>query len=206
MTDIPVGKVKLANIADGYAEVAMVEETLPDMRLSPIITPTIQLREKPAPARTGYLPGAIGAQVAAVALNFSSVGLFNREDLSRLILEVYAVMVTNPTGSVVAFNIRRDDEPVQVGMTFTAWNTAYSDAGSVAQPAIGRNTDSTETSAPGDEICRFSVGSDSSIILPFGGIINNGQFLITPTVVNTAVHAAFFFRAFPILQEQRPGA
>jgi len=205
VTNIPVGAVKRANVADAYADQGMLEETLPAMVVSPIIQPVLNLPQKPPPARSGYMPGMVSDTVAAVALNISSVGLFNREDLSRLILFLHHIAITNRTGGGLQYNLRRDDNPVTVGMTFTPWRTSYSDAGSQAQPAVGMNTDSTETTPPGLVIGSFFIPAGNTVILPFEAVINNGQILVAPAVVNTQVEAAFFFRSFPIIQEQRPG-
>ncbi len=203
--EILEGLVKLHSIAEAYADVSLLEETVPLMRLSPVLTPVVQLPTKPPPARAQYYPGMVGSAVPAVALNFSNVGIFNREDLSRVIVEVYGVTITNVAGVAVTFHLRRDDQPVQSGHTFSASVPAYSDAGASAQPALGMNVANNNIAAPGVLMGTVDVPANDTMTFPFEGIINNGQFLVTGSVVNLAVIAAWWFRIFPIIQVQRPG-
>ncbi len=203
--EIPEGLVKLHGIGEAYAELSMVEDPLPRMQLSPIVQPVVNLPIKPPPAKTRYVPGSLGANVAAVALNFSSVCVFNREDLSRVILEIYAVSVLNNTAGALTYRFRRDDQPVQTGHTFTALVPSYSDAGGATIPAVGMNVASNNIVAPGVLMHSFIVPANTLVTLPFQGVVNNGQFCVTSGVVNQAVQATWWFRLFPIILEQHPG-
>jgi len=203
--EIPEGAVKLHEIGEAYADIASVEETLSRMALSPVLIPTVNLPLKPPPARSRYMAGAVGQAVGAVALNFSNMCLFNREDLSRVIVKITGLTVRNNTAGALSYHIRRNDQPVQSGHTFSAWIPAYSDAGSSSGFALGMNISNNNTVAPGVSMLSFGLDANTTVTFPFKAVVNNGQFCLTSNLVNQAVEGIWWFRVFPIVHEQLPG-
>jgi len=196
------GRVKLSAIGEAYADLAMVESSLSGMSLSPWVTPVVNLPLKPPAASTGYVPGSVGTRVNAVAANFSHLGIFNDESVSRLIVEVYAVTVINATGGDLDYNLRRLDGAA-TGMTFLAWVPAYTDAGTARGTALGRVIRSNNTAAQGTVMTFVHVAAGTQVTFPISGVINNGSLLVVPNLVNTPVHAIWWFRTFPIIRVQR---
>jgi len=199
---IPEGAVKLHQIGEAYADVAMVEETLPRMVLSPWLVPTVQLPQKPPPARAGYLDGSIGGSVAAVALNFSELGLFNEESVSRLIVKVHALTLSNRTGTETNIHIMRLDGAA-TGFTFLAWVPCYADAGIPSGVSLGRIDRNDQTTQTGTLVTILAVPPNTTYTVPFQAIINNGAFLISNNIVNSEVSGSFWFSTYPIIQSQR---
>jgi len=205
MTGVPPssqeGRVKLHSIAEAYSDVAMVESPLSAMQLSPLLQPVVNLPVKPPIASTGYMPGVVGTRVNGVALNFSHLGVFNDESVSRLIVEVTAVTIINGTGGDLDYNLRRLDGAA-TGMTFLAWVPAYSDAGTPRGVSLGRVVRSDNTTAQGTVMAFVHVAAGTQVTLPIRGVINNGSLLVVPNLVNTTVHALWWFRTYPIIRVQ----
>lgn len=201
---IPEGRVRTHQIGVTYADAAHLEDTLPQMQLSPWIVPMVRLPEKPPPAASGFSPGCVGTLASQTALNFSQIGLFNNEILSRLIVRLLSIQITNISGSSVSYRFRRVDLPT--GFTFTAWIPPYVSAGTGAGTALGMITDTTEPLAAGDSMAQITIPDGVTLTVPFAGVINNGAITVVPSAVNIECRAAFFFETFPIIHLQEPGA
>lgn len=200
---LPEGTVKRRDIGEAYADLGMIEETLPGMQLSPVIQPTLTLPLKPPPAAAGYGFGYVGAGVGNVALNFSAYGLFNNEVLSRKIVQIYALLINNVSGGLLSYGLRRVD--IVTGWTFTAAIPGYSNAGTGAGTALGQILRSDLAVQTGNLLGSFPIPAGELHIIPIELTINNGAFALSPSVVNTGIDAGFFYRTFPIIHQQSSG-
>lgn len=197
------GRLKIGKVAEGYSDIAMIEDTLP-MALGDVVVPTIQLPPKPPPARTGYWSGSVGGFSAASALNFSNVGIFNNEIVSRCIVRVNYVIISNFTGAVSNTDIRRADPPI-TGFTFLNAVPMYVDAGTAGDVAIGRLLRNNAVTAEGVFVTTLTLPDLTMIKVPINAVINNGAIICSGDVINKAVSAAFFFDVYPILHTQQSG-
>ncbi len=200
---LPEGRLKLQHVADGYSDMAMIDDTL-SMALGDVVVPTIQLPSKPPPARSLYWPGSIGGEAAQSALNFSNVGVFNNEEFSRQIIKVHAILITNISGGAASYHLRRIDRVV-VGVTFSAGVPLYVDAATQGTASLGRIIRNNAVTAEGTFVAQYTIPDLQTLTIPVDAVLNHGGLVITGSTINLEVRAAFFYNAFPILHEQPAG-
>ncbi len=180
----------------------MIEDTLP-MALGDVVVPTIQLPAKPPPSRAGYFSGSVGALSAASALNFSNVGLFNDETLTRSIVVLRNVLITNVTGAATDWEVRRLD--VVSGFTFAAGVPLYVNAGLQGTAALGRVVRNNSAVASGTFVTIVTIPDLTTIKLELNAVINAGAVLISGSAINREVRATIQYDVYPILNTQVAG-
>ncbi len=201
---IPEGLIKRQEIADAYADIATTENTQP-MALSGLIVPVVNLPQKPPPARSGFYPVTVGGSSSAAVGFISNVGINNSEDFSRVILEVYAVTISNTTGADRSYHLRRQDSPI-TGVTFLGALVSYIDAGpGGVLSSMGRMTRNNSATAQGAFMADLRVNDGETHTFPIECIINSGTLWVSGPSTNQEVRAAFHARVFPLIFPQLPG-
>jgi len=196
--------LKLHQQAEALADAANLNETVESLSLSTVVSPTISMPQRPSAARAQFLPLAVGTGISPIALNFSVVGMFNREALSGMIVSVTGILIVNNTAGALNYNVRRLD--VLTGFTLSNSVTPYSNAGPTTMASIGLAFRSDSAAQQGLLVLDgVPVRANGELFLPFKGIINNGAIIINPTTVNTRLDAYLFGETSPVRRFQAAG-
>ncbi len=195
-------RIRDATVAEAIAAEAGTEAT-PELVLSEVVTPVIQLQPRPPLASSGYFPGTIGVNSAAVALNTSHAGIFG-SGFGRAIVRVNWCLIMNPTGGTLSYQLRRVDAPF-TGFPSVRATPVYINAGGVTTGGVFSVTKSDTVAAQGVLIATFRIPTLQNLMIPGPWILNDGALVVANTTVNTECRAAFGFEHWPAIRVQAAG-
>ncbi len=198
-----VERIRDASVAEAIAAEAGTEAT-PPLALGEIVTPVIQLQPRPPLASSGYFPGTVLVNGAAVALNTTHIGIFNSGAVGQGITRVNFVIVQNHTAGTLEYSLRRVDTPF-TGFPSTRLTPGYINAGN---PATGRvfSVVKNDTVGPvGVALGTFQLVTLEKITIPGPWILNSGILVVTCGTVNTEVRAIFGYESWPAIRDQPAG-
>jgi len=197
-----VERIRDATVAEELSAQAGTDQT-PELVLGDILTPIIFGPQRPALARSGYLPGTIGRGSAAVALNTSHVGLFG-SGVGRAIVRVNWIQIHNNSGGSLSYSLRRLDSPFG-GFTATQAVPGYINAGNPETGRVFSLVRSDSVAAQGTFMSEHTVADQETVHIPGPWILNDGALLVACNTVNKPVTAAFGYEAWEAIRIQPPG-
>ncbi len=197
-----VERIRDPKVAEEVAAQAGTEET-PPLFLNELLTPVIFGPQRPPLATAGYFPGCMGVAVAAVASNFSLVGIRVNGVNVRAIVRVTSIRIFNAAQTARTYHIRRLDDVS--GVSVTPLVPGYIDAGSAQSGAVESMIRTNLTTVSGTLMASVEVAPESSDTFQGPWIINNGGLLVTPSAVNVAVQAYFSYEHWLAIRAQPVG-
>ncbi len=180
-------------------------DNLPELALSDILQPIIFAPQKPPLASSGYEPGTVGLESAAVALNTSHVGIFiiaapfGADAIGR----INWILITNLSGGTLTYTVRRLDNVT--GFTAAPAVPGYTDAGQDVSGRISSLVRNNVVAAQGVEMFSVQIPNAQSLRIPGPWIINSGAMLVAPSTVNKVCRAAFGYESWPSFRRQPVG-
>lgn len=196
-------RIRDVTVAEAIAAEAGTDQT-PELALSELVQPVIQIQPRPPLAVSGYIPGTIGGTSAASLLNTSHVGIFI-SGIGLAIGRVNWIKIFNiGTGAARNYTIRRVDAPF-TGFPSVRATPGYINAGTVTTGTVFRVTKNDTVGAQGISMASMAVPDEDVLHIPGPWIINNGMLLVNSDIVNLAVHAAFGYEVWPAIRAQPPG-
>ncbi len=197
-----VERIRDVTVADAIAAEAGTEST-PELVLGEVVTPVLQLQPRPPLAISGYLPGTVGLNVAASALNFSHAGCFI-SGFGGAVGRINFVIITNTNAGLIGFQLRRLDAPF-TGFPSVRAVPGYINAGIAQTGRVFSVTKNDAITTSGALMAQIFVEPDTSIHLPGPWVLNDGALLISSAAVNQSVKAVFGYEVWPAIRVQPPG-
>lgn len=195
-------RIRDVTVAEAIAAEAGTDDT-PELELSNIVSPVINLQQRPPLAVSGYFPGIIGVTSAASALNFSHIGIFG-SGAGRGMVQVDAFFITNVTGAFRDYTVRRLDAP------FTGWPSVravpgYSNAGNTQTGGVFSITKNDTALVQATLMAEVGVPDGITQIFPCNILLNDGALVIARGAINSPTRGGFFYRHWPAIRVQTPG-
>ncbi len=193
-------RIRDSLVAEEIAAQAGTDET-PPLFLSEVLQPVIFGPQRPPLASSGYFPGVMALRVAAVASNFSQLGLFLEGTNSSFICRVNSIKITNTSGGQLSYTIRRHNNANGFANQ-TSLVPGYINATSDLSGSAFSITKSNATALIGDSMCLCTLEGGTSETYDGPWIINNGVVSVAPTIVNTLMQAYFNYEVWPAIRSQ----
>ena len=196
-------RIRDVQVAEAISAAAGTDSPPELLELSNVVQAVIPLEPRPPLALSGYYPGTVGIQAAAVALNTSHAGIFG-SGFNNVIVRVNWVKVSNFTGGSLTYELRRQDSPF-TGFPSVVTVPGYINAGNSANAQVLTVT-KTDTVAPvGQFMARIVVADVTTEFIPGPWILNNGILMVICTTVNKPVEFSAGYEAWPAVRQQPPG-
>ncbi len=198
----PLERIRDWTVADAIAAAAGTD-TSPELVLSNVVTPVVVLQPRPPLAVSGYSPGILGFNVAAVALNTSHAGIFCASFGVDVICRVNWIKIINNSGGDLNYFLNRLD--VVAGFIAAETIPAYINAGN---PTTGRilTLSRSNTVAPlGVTMAQIRITNTNTETIWGPFILNRGGLLVAPTTVNQPVRIMMGFEVWPAIRVQPVG-
>jgi len=195
-------RIRDVTVAEAIAAEAGTDDT-PELELSSIVTPVVQLQPRPPLAVSGYLPGTVGVDAAAVPLNTSHVGIFI-SGFAGAIGRVNYIIINNPEAAARDFQIRRLDAPF-VGFPSVRAVPGYINAGNTQTGRVFSLTKTDTVAAGGVLMATITLQPDEKMTVLGPWIINDGALLVVNATVNSPVQALFGYETWLAIRTQPPG-
>ncbi len=196
-----VERIRDSLVAEEIAAQAGTEGT-PPLHLNQGLTPVIFGPQRPPLAASGYFPGILGFNVAAVALNASQIGLFVSGTNTDTIVRVNRITIMNEIAAQ-EYHIRRLDDVS--GFSAVAAVPGYINAGNPNSGGVFSISRSNTVGAGGTFMASLVVNDSSLEHFDGPWILNNGGIIVTPSTVNRAMRAVFHYEAWPAIRRQPIG-
>jgi len=191
-------RIRDVQVAEEIAAQAGTEGT-PDIFLSDLLQPVIFGPQRPPLATSGYYPGVLGVNTAAVALNTSHAGLFVPR-ASNIIVRVNRIGIVTAGAAVIGYDIRRQD--VSTGFILGALVPGYINAANPGAGAVFRMQKSDAVAASGTFMAQMIVEAETVEWIDGPWILNDGGVTVSPVVVNTAVRIFANYEVWPSIRPQ----
>ncbi len=190
-------------MADAIAAAAGTDAS-PELVLSNVVSPVLQLQPRPPLAVSGYEPGTIGDNEAQIALNISHIGIFG-SGAGGAIVRVNWVMIQNNSGGDLNYELRRVDAPF-TGVPSVRAVPGYINAGNPTTGRVFLVMKNDTVAAIGVSLgAIFRVVNTQTLFIPGPWILNDGALMVTPTTVNQPVRAQFGYESWPAIRVQPAG-
>jgi len=195
-------RVQNFGVVDEIAAQAGVE-TAPPLSLSSILQPVVFGPQRPPQASSGYFPGCVGFEDAAVALNTTQAGLAVTGALAASVVIVNGIVIKNNSGGVLTYSIRRLDDIA--GFTLLDLVPGYIDAGNPLSGGVARCDRSDTVAAQGIRMAQVELEDNEQFHFPGKWVLNNGALTVTCDTVNKPVRMYMYFEHWPSIRRQPTG-
>ncbi len=196
-----VERIRDATVAEAIAAEAGTEET-PELVLGDVVSPVIQLQQRPPLASSGYFPGTMGVTSPAAATFNSHVGIF-AAGVGGGIVRVNWAMIMNTTASARTFTLRRLD--TVASFPSVRLIPGYIDAGNPTTGAVFSIRRNDTVGCQGVPIATFALEADTNLFIPGPWILNSGGLILCNGTVNDVMTAAFGYEHWPRVRAQAAG-
>ncbi len=198
-----VERIRDVTVAEAIAAEAGTDAT-PELSLGELVTPVLQLQPRPPLAVSGYIPGTVSLNVAAVALNTSHGGIYV-SGFNNGIGRVNWLKIINNTGGALGYTIGRVDSPF-TGFPSVPLVPGYSNAGNTATRRVFSVTKSDTVGRQGIAIAAdIVVQAASEMQIDGPWILNNGILVVSSDAVDTELRVMFGYESWPAIRDQPPG-
>ncbi len=195
-------RIRDIQVAEAIAAEAGTDTT-PELLLRDDVQPVLQLQPRPPLAVSGYIPGTVGVSVAPSALNFSHGGIFI-SGVGGAIGRVNWASITNTSGGILNFHLRRVDSPF-TGFPSVRAVPGYINAGGAETGRVFSITKNDAVATSGTFMALLTVPDNTTTVLHGPWIINDGILMFSSSAINIRVIAAFGYETWPAIRAQVPG-
>jgi len=192
-------RIRDSLVAEEIAAQAGTEGT-PDLFLSDLLSPVIFGPQRPPLAASGYFPGCMGINVAAVALNTSQVGIFVSGTNTDSIIRVPRITIQNQEAGALLYTIRRLDDAT--GFTLAGLVPGYISAGIPRTGGVFSLARNNTVGPAGVQMAQVSLEGDTTEHFDGPWILNNGGLIVTVGTVNTRIRVYMNYEQWPSIRRQ----
>ncbi len=194
-----VERIRDSLVAEEIAAQSGVEAT-PDLFLSEFLTPVIFGPQRPPLAASGYFPGCLGLNVAAVAANTSHMGIFVSGTNTDSVVRVNRISIMNTTAGSLGYTLRRLDDAS--AFTIAPAVPGYINAGNPLSGGVFSAIRSNAVAPSGVFMAQVEVAANSKEDFDGPWIVNNGILLVASGSVNSPVLAYIAYEHWPSIRRQ----